>query len=260
MNDTGENPTYVPSGLFPNDKPKRRFGQIHLSTAIVMMLVAGLMLPMVVPYFKTDPFDVQGQAADAEWNLANTVKDFASSVSQNNSGYAVTVVKKPNGFFLESDMIVSDSQGKELCKLSVEGGSETPFLIKNDVIYYANYCPITSGCGLSAFDLKTAKQHWNSGLQGIGGTDHSKYSNHVNLKKQAGAIVVYGNESHGKYIEFVDMKSGNTVGHRAFDLLSHFPRPSASDSIIPIAFIVVIVFASAFVCEYFIRRREARRQ
>ena len=253
MTDDVERPSYEPVGVWLSDRPKRRFWQIHLSTAIVMVVVAGLMLPLVTPYLKSDPFDFQGPAADAEWNLSDTVKDFDTSVANKTGPYSISLAKKPKAFFLQSEMLVSLSPAKEICKLDTEAGSYTPFVIENNTIYYADYCPISTGCRLIAYDLKENRHLWVSYLMGIGGTGHSRYSNNVCLKKKGDDIVVYGDESHGKYIEFVDMKTGATVGHRAFDLLDIFPRPSPSDAIVPILFILAVVFIVAFVFEWMIR-------
>jgi hypothetical protein len=42
------------------------------------------------------------------------------------------------------------------------------------------------------------------------------YSNRVNLSADGGAVRVFGTESAGSYIEFLDRKTGKTVGHRVF--------------------------------------------
>ena len=47
--------------------------------------------------------------------------------------------------------------------------------------------------------------------------DHFEYSNSVNLDiLNNDAVRVFGNESVGKYLEIVDLKTGKTVGHHKF--------------------------------------------
>jgi hypothetical protein len=84
------------------------------------------------------------------------------------------------------------------------------------MLYYADYSPGSSGCALVAVDLKTGKQMWKSGLQGLGPIAHTRYRNSVTLEPTDDALLVHGQESAGNYVEYVDKKSGKTVGHKVF--------------------------------------------
>jgi len=87
-----------------------------------------------------------------------------------------------------------------------------------DTLFVAEYSPIATGCEVIAVDLGTGKRVWKTRLRGIGPTGHSQYSNSVNIETDGAKVIVYGNESHGKYVEHVDMKTGKTLLNRAFDV------------------------------------------
>ena len=97
-----------------------------------------------------------------------------------------------------------------------EGHKGTVFAVGDGVLYYADFGPITSGCAVVAYDLKAKKQLWKAGLKGLGPIGHSRYSNAVNLGLDKQAVCVRGRESAGRYIEYVDLKTGKTVGHKVY--------------------------------------------
>ena len=88
---------------------------------------------------------------------------------------------------------------------------------RKDVLYFADFNPIATGCALVAYDLGTGKQLWRTQLQGIGPVDHSKYRNSVSLDLLDGVILVCGYEAFGNYVEIVDWKTGKTIAHRVFE-------------------------------------------
>lgn len=96
------------------------------------------------------------------------------------------------------------------------GHSETVFAIADDVLYYSEHHPIATGCSVTAYDLKAGKQLWQTHLKGMGPIAHTKYRNRVNLAADAKAVRIFGLESAGGYVEFVDRATGKTVGHRVF--------------------------------------------
>jgi hypothetical protein len=67
-----------------------------------------------------------------------------------------------------------------------------------------------------AWDLKAKKQLWKTNLKGLGGIIHFQYHNAVNLDLDGQAVRVRGKESAGRYIEYVDRKTGKTVGHKVY--------------------------------------------
>ncbi len=111
------------------------------------------------------------------------------------------------------------TDGKEVFRF--RGYSDTVFARSGDVLYVAEFAPSVTGCTVVATDLKSGKQLWRSNLKGIGPVDHSRYRNHVTIDAQGEVLVVRGHESLGRYIEYIDMKSGKTVGHKKYPAEEH---------------------------------------
>ncbi len=115
--------------------------------------------------------------------------------------------------------ISSSADGKDIFTLT--GHQGTVFVAtRNGTLYSADYSRSSNGCGLVAYDLTARKQLWKSNLKGLGQIPHTRYSNAVRLDLLPdGTLRVFGRESAGDYVEFVDGKTGKTVGHKIF------PRP-----------------------------------
>ena len=103
------------------------------------------------------------------------------------------------------------------CRKYLTGHPGTVFAERKNVVYYADFTPYSSGCVVVAVDLKTKKKLWKTDLKGLGPINHTKYRNAVILEVKDDVIRVQGQESAGRYLEYVDMKSGKTLGHRVFD-------------------------------------------
>lgn len=87
------------------------------------------------------------------------------------------------------------------------------FVIKDEVIVYADFSFVASGCELIAFDLKDQKQLWRVTLKGVGPVSHSEYVNRINLELRRDQVVVYGKETAGQYIEVRNLKNGELTSH-----------------------------------------------
>jgi hypothetical protein len=102
------------------------------------------------------------------------------------------------------------------------GHANTVFAIRGDLLFYANFSPISSGGEIVSVDLTSGKERWRSPLKAMGPIQHSAYQNRINLDastanpKGGGTLNIWGNESMGKYLEIKDADTGNTVGHRKF--------------------------------------------
>ncbi len=70
-----------------------------------------------------------------------------------------------------------------------------------DRLYVAEHGRISSGATLSSFELASGAKLWTLPVHGLGPIAHSKYANRVEVATFRGAIVVFGNESSGRYIE-----------------------------------------------------------
>ena len=97
-----------------------------------------------------------------------------------------------------------------------EGHTGTPFVVQGSTVYHADYHFMSTGCQVVAMDLKTGKQLWRTTLKGLGPIRHFKYFNAVAMELDDGALRIVGKESQGRYIEFVDLETGKTLGHKVF--------------------------------------------
>jgi hypothetical protein len=225
--------------------PKRKFWQFHLTTAIVMTLVCGFSLRFIAPSFQNE-----------EWNLSETVSDYKSSLENKGTGYSIDIDMLQNAppDSWDASLIVTDSAGKTLRTCHIEAGDRTPFILKNDVLYYAVFSPSSSGCRIVAVDLRRDAQLWTTNLLGIGKIIHSAYRNKIYMKLRGSNIVVYGDESRGRYIETLENDSGRMVSNTVVE---------GSNKMLPIWIqllkIAVPVMLGAVASEWLIRRREARK-
>jgi hypothetical protein len=119
-----------------------------------------------------------------------------------------------------------DTWGRDLTLRVFDGGMlvgawevhpNTVFTRLGDVLYLADYHPIASGCAVVAYDLKARRPLWRTHLQGIGPVKHSKYRNRVRIETDGRMLIVRGDESSGRYVEVLDVKSGRTVEIHRFD-------------------------------------------
>jgi hypothetical protein len=102
---------------------------------------------------------------------------------------------------------------------TIDGHAETVFVGRDNIVYYADFSQISTGCSVIAYDLKVKKQLWKTGLKGLGPLAHTRYWNQVTLDIKDDAVQVFGKEAFGKYVEYLDLKSGKTVGHKVFEKL-----------------------------------------
>lgn len=94
--------------------------------------------------------------------------------------------------------------------------AEAALLVDKDrgALYVAHYGIMSSGATIRALDLGTGQERWSTPVVGLGSVNHDKYSNHVVLKLVRGALVAYGNEAAGRYIEVFDPQTGKMVSTR----------------------------------------------
>jgi hypothetical protein len=170
-----------------------------------LLLAAALMAPAFPP-------DYQQQADAAKWEWRDDQATVLHALRNFHADFQVEIVKKPNTFGELTIRFTKD--GKEA--LAIQGHYGTTFAVKDSVLFYSDYHGSASGCALVAFDLANRKELWKTPLKGLGPIAHTRYHNAVAVELAGDAVKVLGNESAGKYIEFIDCKTGKTVGHRVF--------------------------------------------
>ncbi len=181
--------------------------------AFFLPLLATAALSAVSAHAADDDTDYQKLADSASWEWHPEQASALYSTMTCPREYKVEIIRPPNSFGGLTLRFSKDD--KLLC--TIEGHAYTTFIIDAAVLYYAGYSHGSSGCALVAYDLKAQKQLWKTKLEGIGPISHFRYSNQVIVGLTGGAVVAWGNEAAGKYIEYVDAKTGKTVGHKLFE-------------------------------------------
>jgi hypothetical protein len=103
------------------------------------------------------------------------------------------------------------------------GHSHSVFAITNDTLFFADFSPRSEGGTIVAVDLGNGQVRWRSKLMAVGVVQHSGYVNWMTLDVDPNVVIIYGDETGGRYVEFKDRLSGRTVGHKTFPP----PRPSS---------------------------------
>jgi hypothetical protein len=82
-----------------------------------------------------------------------------------------------------------------------------------DLVLVAEFSPISTGCSISAYDLRSGERAWHTDLEGLGPIDHSKYSNRVRMEAIDRVLVVRGWESAGRYVECLSVADGRKLSN-----------------------------------------------
>jgi hypothetical protein len=163
--------------------------------------------PAPLPH-RDRPVNYQKMAEAALW-LPPERNELQRSLGRDLGGYLVEV----HGDGRWPVLVEVRDRKAEVCSFDAHDG--TAFLIRRGVLYRADFDRHSSGCAVVAYDLKGRKQLWRAELKGLGPVDHSKYFNAVRLEPVDGKVLaVHGKESAGRYVEFVALRSGKTVGHK----------------------------------------------
>jgi hypothetical protein len=152
----------------------------------------------------------QATAEKKEWSWSEDRTTPQASARQLRDGYTVQI--DPTKGKPWALTITVTREGHTI--YSWEGHEYSVFVPARDVLYYADFKPGTTGCAVIAYDLKGGKLLWKTRLWGVPVSSHSQYRNRINLEIDDRHLTVYGNESFGRYIELLDLRSGKTVGHR----------------------------------------------
>ncbi len=94
--------------------------------------------------------------------------------------------------------------------------------IHGNTVLVARFCAIASGTEIEAYDLAAGTFLWRTRLYGVGPVAHSEYFNDVELRvatvgtaaASPPRLIVSGFEAAGKYLEVLDLASGQILGNR----------------------------------------------
>jgi hypothetical protein len=179
------------------------------------MSVSALFLVMASVFASaSDERSLQEKADAAEWKWSDYDNSLLHCALHNLQNYELRITRPAK----------SDAWNDRVFRIAIfdgvtevyssQGHSETVFTQIGDVVFLAHLNPMCTGCAVEAFDLKQRKQLWMSRLIGNPPQVHSKYRHQVNIMNENGVVVVYGKEDEGRYIEYLDARTGKTVGHK----------------------------------------------
>jgi outer membrane protein assembly factor BamB len=88
------------------------------------------------------------------------------------------------------------------------------FLVHGGTLYIALYADNAPGADIAAIDTKSGRLLFRVPLRGPGPLPHGRVRNRVQLHFVDPWVVVFGDESGGRYIDALDAKTGETVSSR----------------------------------------------
>lgn len=105
--------------------------------------------------------------------------------------------------------------GVDLADRFVPGGA---LATDGERLFVAEYCAISSGATVSAYDLARGRFLWKTTLHALGPVAHSEYYSDVDLRVDGAGgkarVVVSGWEAYGRYVEVLDSATGEDLGNR----------------------------------------------
>jgi hypothetical protein len=175
-------------------------------------VVGSLILPAVfwIGSFVVPPSQ---PAAPFEWRWSEEKASLAYSVGQHLPGQSGELI------FCRTFFDIRTEDGTRTAYRLERHSQRCVFTRWKDTIFIAEFRPISTGCKVVAVDLLTGNHLWEFYLVGIGPTKHSKYSNSVNIETDGEKVIIYGNESNGRYVEHLDINSGKMLLNKQFEPL-----------------------------------------
>jgi|tagenome__1003787_1003787.scaffolds.fasta_scaffold20928023_1 hypothetical protein len=149
----------------------------------------------------------------ASWLWMESKSNLLYSLSQPTAPYDVVIVRPHDR---QTALRIKVMKGDQEL-YAWWGHAGTVFSICEDRLYYVDFDRISPGAVLVAVDLPAKKELWRSTLRGVGQPAHSYYSNAVNLLASNSILCVYGNETAGRYVEYTNAQTGETLANKVFE-------------------------------------------
>jgi len=84
------------------------------------------------------------------------------------------------------------------------------FILRNNLLYVANYHPISTGSSLFCYDILNQKVMWTADVKQVNAS-HSEYYNEVILFTYKDRILMHGIESYAEYLQIFDAITGERL-------------------------------------------------
>jgi hypothetical protein len=176
-------------------------------SGLVLLLAVGPLWAAPLPAHE----DYQKKADEAPWQWSDARASAADSAKRLTGASKAEV--EPRGDW--GGVVIRLVNGGMVVH-SFEGHTRTVFAVRDGALYYAEFGRASTGCAVVAYDLRHKKQLWKARLKALGPVAHKDYRNAVNLDLEKYAVCVRGKECLGRYIEYVDLRTGKTVGHKVY--------------------------------------------
>jgi len=148
-----------------------------------------------------------------QWD-AEAGKHRPDSVVQGEDGSRFAFASAPGEETIELQRLQATGTPLWIKRISAMGANAAVLLYRPGKLYAALYSEIATGCRVLAQDAASGNVLWDTPLRGLGPSHHSKYSNLVQMRFIDDRLVVFGNESGGKYVEVLDPDSGQLLSSR----------------------------------------------
>ena len=153
----------------------------------------------------------QKRVEHLKWDWPPEEADLRHCVQKELSDYQTEIIHSKNGGGGLTLRIMKD--GKEVYTFHSNVG--TVLTRKGNVLFFAEFPGMTSGCSVFAYDIRAKKQLWGVGVRGMTPT-HSFYQNVGTIATSGDAVVVKGKETCGNYIVYLNAETGKTIGRKEF--------------------------------------------
>lgn len=152
------------------------------------------------------------QASKVPWRFDETDTHLLRSLELVPAPYQISILSKAED---RSSLRITISDGQKERYFWI-GHRFSVFRIADHKLYVVFFSPEDSGAEATAVDLQSGKVLWTSKLRALGDVDHSKYRNRVNVGLEEGKVIVYGDETMGRYVEVLDASNGAMVYQKKY--------------------------------------------
>jgi hypothetical protein len=174
-----------------------------------------LLLLVLVPAQSSQP-SFEKLANQEEWKWDDEAASLFYCVSKELNDYHVILDCPKNRMGLADaiSMRVLDDSGKHI--FTLKGHQRTVFARSGDLLFVAVFPQLAASCVVKAYDFKKNKMLWESDIEPRILEWPSIYSNKVNISVvndlNGEALRICGKEPFYRYIEYLDIKTGTTLG------------------------------------------------
>jgi hypothetical protein len=160
-----------------------------------------------------DP-EYQAKAEATLWTWPDSPATLQDCIARHLRDYDVLVGESPSPWEPLNIVIRSKDGDREVYFRGHQGTVLTRWQY---TLFLADFSPIRAGCMVRAIDLRTGEEAWKTHLKATSCPGHSMYRNRVTLENDGQVVTVHGDEAYARYIEFVDCRTGRTLGHMEYE-------------------------------------------